>query len=181
VKNYLGTFLQIWRAHLIVALMVGLVIGTFIGVIEGIAVLQTQGLFGRYNELVAWAIAFDAPATIGVELALGVVSGLIFSFMRVVPGRRQLVSLQLGETAFVLPVAVRVWSAGTADPANFAGNSLGVLLPVGVVGLLLGGLVLAISMWITDHASLIRRLNPRSWLVFEVVVVVVAIIFGFSR
>jgi hypothetical protein len=181
VKNLLGKLLQIWRAHLIVALLVGLVVGTCIGVGEGIAVLQIQGLFGRYNELVAWAIAFDAPAAIAVELGLGFVSGLIFSLMRIVPGRRQLVSLQLGETAFVIALAVGVWSGGTADPAVLASNPLGVLLPAGVVGLLLGGLVLSISMWLTVHAPLIRKLHARSWLLFEAVVVVIAIVFGFSR
>ena len=59
-----------WRAHLTVALLVGLILGAIVGVLEGVSVLLSQDLLGRYNELVAWSIAFDTFAIVAVELAL---------------------------------------------------------------------------------------------------------------
>ena len=181
MKNQVGNLIEIWRVHFIVALLVGLVVGTCIGVGEGVAVLQTQGLFGRYNELVAWAIAFDAPATIAVEFGLAIISGLIFSFIRLVPGRRQLVAMQLGETVFVIALATGLWSFYTAKSSLFPGNPVEALLLAGLAGIMLGGLVLAISMWVTDHAPFVRLLRVRYWLLLELVVVASAIAFGFSH
>lgn len=181
MKNELGALAQIWRAHIVVAVLVGLVVGTGIGVGEGIAVLQSQELFGRYNELVAWAIAFDASAMIALEVAIAIVGGIMFSFARVVPIWRHLVALQLGETAFAAVLGIGIWQQGNQNPAIFAGDPIGALLPLGLEGLIIGAAVLALSFWLAEHAPFVRKLRIRYWLVFEAVVVVSAVAFGFSH
>jgi hypothetical protein len=181
MKNQNGGLLQIWRSHLIVALLVGLVVGTGLGVAEGLSVLHVEGLFGRYNELVAWAIVFDAPATIVVELALAVISAAMFSLMRLVPMRRHLVALQLGETAFAGMLIAGIWLEVTVSPAWSEGSWLVILLPSAIAGILLGGFVLGITMWIIERASFVQRLQARYWVALEAVVLLAAIAFGFSR
>lgn len=163
------------------AVLVGLVIGTVIGAAEGIWVLQSQGLFGRYNELIAWAIVFDAPAMIGLEVGLAIISGVFFSFMEKAPTLRGLVSLQLGETAFVSVLGYSVWLRGTANPADLVGASLLPLLPVAIWSLLFGELVLGVALWVFERAPVLRRFQIRHLLAVEVVVILVAIAFGFSR
>lgn len=181
MRDRIIKLVQIWQAHLIVALMVGLVVGTAVGAGEGIMVLQTQGLFGRYNELIAWAIAFDAPAVIAAELVLALISGLLFSIIRVVPLKRHLVGLQLGETVLAMSLAYSVWSQGNTDPSIFARNMIGGLLWPAAIGLFAGELVLVASIWISDRAPFVRNLRARYWLLFEAAVVVIAVAFGFSH
>lgn len=173
--------LKIWRIHLVVALLVGLAIGTLIGLGEGIWVLQSESLFGRYNELVAWAIAFDVPAMVAVELGLALISGLFFSIMERVPSIRGLVSLQLGETAFALALGWGVWLEGTGNPSVFGGASLLRLVPFAAFALALGQLVLAVAMMLPDRMPIVERFRVRYLLVLEAVVIVIAIAFGFSR
>jgi hypothetical protein len=175
----LDNLAHIVRVHFIVALLVGLVVGTFIGLGEGVTVLLSEGVLGRYNELVAWAIVVDASAMIAVEFGLAIISGLIFFLTRRVPILRRLVALQLGETVFVMAFALGLWSQGTAAPAAWVTNPVGVILPPALVGLLLGEFALATSMWIMEHAPLVRRLHARDWLILEAAVVMVAIAFGF--
>jgi hypothetical protein len=181
VKDQMGSLLQIWRSHLVVALLVGLVVGTGIGIGEGISVLQSEGLFGRYNELVAWAIVFDAPATIALEIGLAIISASLFTLIRRVPSRPGLVALQLGETAFAGALVVGVWLESTSSRSWFAGGWLRVLLPPSIAGVLLGVSVLTLTMWIVEHAHFLHRLQLRYWLVLEAVAVVAAVAFGFSR
>ncbi len=177
----LDNLVRIARAHFIVALLVGLVVGTFIGLAEGLWVLLSQGVLGRYNELVAWAILIDASAMIAVEFGLALISGLICFMLRLTPLPRRLVALQLGETAFTMVFGPGIWSQGTVAPASFVTNPVGVILPPALAGLLLGELVLAISLWITERASFVHRLRARYWLAFEAGVVIAAIAFGFSH
>lgn len=181
IPGYAGTLVHIWKTQLGVAITVGLLVGTLIGVGEGIAVLVTQGLVGRYNELIAWAIAFDAPATVIVELGLAIISGVILSVARFVPVRRNLTAMQLGETAFVGTVAVGIWSTGMGSPALISTNWLAVLLAPAVAGILLGGLVLALIVWLCEHTPVIRRMKIGYWIVLEAGVVMAAVAYGFSR
>ncbi len=238
-----GHLLRTWWVHFTVALLVGLVLGTGIGIGEGVWVLLSQGVLGRYDELVAWAIVVDAGALIGVEFGLALLGGLILFLVRHVPSPRKLVvshikvdrrslaprgrgtgtrpeatpapqnhddppladrrslaprgrsagarpqshqvaalvSLQLGETVFVLTLAWGIWSQGTVNPSLFASNPLGVLLPPAVAGLALGELVLAASVWMAEHAPIVGRLHARHWLIIEGVVFALAIAFGFTR
>ncbi len=177
----LGTLKRIWQAHFTVALLVGLVLGTCIGLAEGISTILSQGVLGRYNELVAWAILIDASAMVAVEFGLALVSGLVFCLARRVPLPRHLVPLQLGETVFILLLAQGLWSQGTLNPAPFFRNPLGVVLPPALVGLVLGEGLLALSWWTVEHARFLQRLRVRYWLVLESVVALIVIAFSFSR
>jgi hypothetical protein len=172
---------QIWRELAVTALLVGLVLGTCIGVAEGAYVLLSENVVGRYNELVGWAIVVDASAMVGVELVLALLNGPILYLRHIAPVPRKLVSLFLGESAFLMILASGMWSRGIADPMVFARDPLGAVLQSAVVGLILGAVVLAASMWITERALFFRRARVRYWLAFEAVVIVVAILFGFSR
>ncbi len=177
----LETLKQIWQTHFSVALLVGLIVGTGLGLLEGIYVLLSQGVLGRYNELVAWAILIDASVMVSVEWGLALVSGLVFCWARRVPIPRHLVSLQLGETAFILWLAQGLWSQGTLNPSPFFRDPLGVVLPPALVGLVLGEAILALSWWIIGHALFLQRLRARYWLVLESVVALIVIAFSFSR
>lgn len=181
MNSRIKTLLKIWRIHFVVALLVGLVVGTLIGIGEGIWVLQSQGLFGRYNELVAWAIAFDAPAMVGVELGLAVLSAIFFSFMEKVPSIRGLVSLQLGETAYVLVLGWGIWLEGSVNPAVFVGTSLLILLPFAAFALALGQFVLAVAIMLLERAPILQSFRIRYLLALEAIVIAIAIAFGFSR
>ncbi|MGB8645269.1 MAG: hypothetical protein WCF84_08525 [Anaerolineae bacterium] len=175
-----GMLVQIVRGHFLVAFMVGLVVGTLIGAGEGLGVLFTQEVFGRYNELVAWAIVIDAGALIAVECALAVIGGLICLARRLVAPLRHLVALQLGETAFITVFGVGLWSQGIANPALLGSNPLGALWRSALVGLVLGEATLALVMWLTDYSAFVRGLRARYWLALEAVVLIIAIAFGFT-
>lgn len=173
--------LRLWSTHLAVAFWVGIVLGTIVGLYEGASVLLTEDLVGRYNELVAWAIAFDASAVVAVEFFFAFLSALIFTAERrpVIPFR--LVALQIGESVFGLVFAVGAWNNGMADPLSPVTNPAGLIgLPL-LVGALAGAVALLLSRWTLERIPLIRRLSPRYWLVAEAAVVVGAILFGFSH
>jgi hypothetical protein len=175
------TVLQIVRVHIVVAFLVGLIVGTLIGLGEGVNALLSQGVLGRYDELVAWAIAVDASALIAVEFGLAVISGVIFLVRRREPVPRWLVALQLGETVFILTFALILWSQGTVDPYSISDNPLGVLLPAALAGLGLGELTLIGSMWLMVHAPFLARLRARYWLLAETAVVLLAVVFAIRR
>ncbi len=86
-----GNLLRSGWVHFTVALLVGLVLGTGIGIGEGVWVLLSQGVLGRYDELVAWAIVVDAGALIGVEFGLALLGGVILFLVRLVSRLLELV------------------------------------------------------------------------------------------
>lgn len=172
---------QSWRAHLTVALLVGLVLGTSVGLLEGISVLVSQELLGRYNELVAWAILFDTSAIIAVEIGLAILNALVFTVMQFEVVSYRLVALQLGESVFAATLAFGLWTQGTANPHLLATSPISVIWQPALAGILLGEIVLAAAKWVVDQMPLIRRLDARYWLVAEAVIVFGAVAFGFSR
>ncbi len=176
-----NTFAQIWRAHLTVALLVGLVLGTAVGLTEGISVLLSQELLGRYNELVAWSIAFDASAVIAVEIGLAVLNALVFTVMQYEAVPYRLVALQLGESAFASTLAFGLWTNGIANPPLLASHPISIIGQPVIVGILLGELVLVTTKFVIDQLPLLRRLRVRYWLIAEGLIIIGAVAFGFSH
>lgn len=177
----LKNLIHVWVTHLIVSLWVGIILGTIIGLIEGISVLVSQDLVGRYNELVAWAIVFDASAVVAVELGIGFLSALVFTAERRALSPYRLVALQIGESAFAFALAMGIWAEGTADPTLPVSNPLGLIGLPFVASAAAGACALVVSRWMLEQMPLFRRLRPRYWLVAEAAVLVGAIAFSFSH
>ncbi len=175
------TLLRIWRSHLVVAFLVGLVVGTLIGCAEGLYALWGQEVFGRYNELVAWAMFIDASALIAAQFALALLGGLFLFLGRLTPTPRGLVPLQLGETVFTLVFAYRIWTVGIANPALWFTNVLGLVLPPALIGLALGEFALVGTLWLMEHVPFMLRLRARYWLIAEAIVAVLAVAFAFTH
>jgi hypothetical protein len=173
--------LQAWRIHLTIALLAGLILGACVGVYEGVSVLLSQELLGRYNELVAWSIAFDTSAIVAVEIGLSVLNAIVFTVMAFESVPHHLVALQLGESVFAAITAFGLWTQGTAQPHLLATSPISVIGPPGLVGILLGELVLVIIKSMLDRMPLLRRLTVRYWLVAEGVVVLGAVAFSFTH
>lgn len=168
---------QIWRSHLIIALVVGLGLGMLVGWAEGIGVLESQHLFGRYDELVPWAIAFDAGALIVFGLVLACVSEFIFLITRQDLSPDEMASFQLGTAVSAVVMVCIVSSLNIAAKAYLA-NAPRILLPTIIAGLLAGGIAYTLARRIAARHVLSRVLNPRTWLVGEIVVLVTMV--GFS-
>ncbi len=173
--------IKLVRVQFVVALMVGLVLGTVIGIGEGVWVLYSQEVFGRYNELLAWAILIDAGGMIALELALGLIACIFLSLFRLLPSPRQLVPLQLGATAFALALGWGLWWRGLADPSAFFTNASAVIVVPAILGFALGEAVLAGSMWVTARVPFVYRIKGRYWLFFEGAVMVAAVALTFIR
>ncbi len=174
-------FIQMWRAHLTVAFFVGLALGIAVGLVDGISVLVLQGLLGRYNELVAWAILFDACAIIAVEVGLAVLNAIIFTVLRWETVPYRLVALLLGESVFTATLAFGLWTQGTENLHLLATSPINVILFPAIVGIVLGEIALAVIRLIVDQLPLIRRLNAPYWLAAEAVVVIGAVAFSLTR
>ena len=174
-------FAQIWRAHLTVAFLAGLILGATVGLAEGITVLVSQGLQGRYNELVAWAILFDTCAVVAVEIGLAVLNAVIFTLKQFEAVPYRLVALQLGESFFAATLAFGLWTQGTANPRLLSTNFVSVIWQPAIAGILLGEIVLVMVNLVVDQLPLIRRLDVRFWLVAEAVIVIGAIAFSFTH
>lgn len=170
-----------WRVHLTVALLVGLILGAIVGVFEGVAVLLSQDLMGRYNELVAWSIAFDTFAIVAVELGLAILNAIIFNVMQFEPLSHDLVALVLAESVFVAITAFGLWTQGITDPHLLATSPIRVIGQPALVGIVLGELVLVPVKLTLDRVPLLRRLSARYWLVAEGLVVIGAVAFSFSH
>jgi len=166
-----------WRSHLSIAVLVGLGLGTFIGWAEGIAVLGSQHLFGRYDKLVPWAIAFDASALIVFGLALTCISELILLITRQKPSPAEMISLQLGTT---VSTVVMVWIVAwlNVDAKMHLTDALRILLPAIIAGLLVGGIAYAVARRVEARHVLSDVFKPQTWLVGEIVVLIVAVGFG---
>ena len=172
---------QTWRLHLTVALLVGLILGAIVGVFEGVSVLLSQGLLGRYDELIAWSIAVNTFAIVAVELGLAVLNAIIFSVMQFESEAHDLVALVLAESVFVAVTAFGLWTRGIADPHLLATSTIRVIGLPALVGIVLGELVLAPVKLTLDRVPLLRRLSARYWIAAEGLVVIVAVAFSFSR
>jgi arylsulfatase A-like enzyme len=173
VKNE-HTRWQIWRLHLIIALLVGLGLGVLVGWAEGIGVLESQHLFGRYDELVPWAIVFDAGALIVLGLSLACVSEFLFLITHQEPALEELFSFQLG-TAVSAVVMGWIVASLNIDAQGYLANAARILLPTLAAGLLAGGIGYALARRITARRALARALNPRTWLAGEVIILVAAV------
>ncbi len=177
----LKSLVNLWYTHFLAAFWVGIVLGTIVGLAEGVSVLLSQDLVGRYNELVAWAIVFDASAVVAVEFFFGFLSVLVFTVERRVVSPYRLVALQIGESVFAGAFALGLWVQGTTDPGLFVSNLAGLIrLPL-IAAALLGAVALLVSRWVIERIPPIRRLSPRYWMVAEAAVLVGAIAFSFSR
>jgi arylsulfatase A-like enzyme len=174
-----------WRTHLGIVVLVGVGSAALAGWTEGLWVLSSEQLFGRYNELVAWAIAFDAGALIGFGLVVALVSEWLSRRMRRSLTSRALVSMHLGAAAFLLALGWGVWSQGLVATAQTTANFSGwirqlpsLLAPAALVALLVGdGAWLSVT-WLTTHRRFTRRLSARVWLVGEGILLLAALAFG---
>ncbi len=169
---------QIWRTHLTIAILVGLGLGVLVGWIEGIGVLETQHLFGRYDELVPWAIAFDTCALIALGIALSIASEIIFFVTRQRPAMEDLVSFQLGVS---VTAVVMVWSVSAQnipDAQTYLANALRTLGPSIIAGVLAAGVAFGVARRIVARRVWAQRLKVRTWLVGDIVILVAAV--GFS-
>jgi len=173
--------IQVWVTHFVVALWVGIILGTIVGLVEGISVLVSQDLVGRYNELVAWAIVFDASAVIALEFGIGFLSALVFTVERRAVSPYRLVSLQIGESAYAFALAAGIWSRGTADPALVTSNLPGLMGVPFVTSAILGACALLVTRWVVGRLPLFRRLSPRYWLIAEAAVLVGVVAFSFTH
>lgn len=170
---------QTWRTHLTVALLAGLLLGAFVGLYEGVSVLLSQDLLGRYNELVAWSIAFDTSAIVAAEIGLAVLNAIIFTVLAYESVPHHLVALQVAESVFAATIAFGLWTNGIANIHLLATSPISVIGPPGLVGILLGELVLVIVKSILDWMPRLRRLTARYWLIAEGVIVLGAVAFSF--
>jgi arylsulfatase A-like enzyme len=132
--------------------MLGLGFGTLLGLIEGITALVSNGQFGRYNDLVPWAILFDASTLTAVELLAAVLIQLPFLYRRHLPSARVLVVHQI-DTAGLLLFHRQIFSTRTRATSpqsrrtrgTFAGPyQVGALVP-----LQLGISVFLITIWLS--------------------------------
>ena len=169
---------QILRSHLAIALLVGLGLGVLVGWIEGIGVLETQHLFGRYDELVPWAIVFDAGALIAFGIAIAVASEVIFLVMRQRPVTEDLVSFQIGVSVSAVVMAWSVAAQNILDPQTYLANAIRILTPSVIAGVLAGGIAFAGARRVAAQRAWAQRLKARTWLVGDIVVLVAAV--GFS-
>ncbi len=174
-------FTRIWRAHLTVAFLAGLILGTAAGLIESISVLVVQGLLGRYNELVAWAILFDTFAIVAVEIGLATLNAVIFTVKQYEAVLYRLVALQLGDSVFAATLVVGLWTQGTANPHLLATSPISVIWQPAITGIVLGEIVQVIAKLVVDQLPLIRRLDARFWLAAEAIIVIGAIAFSFMH
>lgn len=172
---------QTFRAHLTVALLVGLILGAIVGVFEGVSVLLSQDLMGRYNELVAWSIAFDTSAIVALEIGLAVLNAMIFIVMQFESVSRDLVALLLAESVFAGITAVGLWTQGTADPRLLAASPIRVIGLPALAGIVLGGFVLVPVKLMLDRIPLLRHLRARYWFIAEGLVVIGAVAFSFTH
>ncbi len=162
------------------ALLVGIGVGTVLGFVEGSYALVSGGLVGRYNNLVIWAILFDASALTALELASALVVELVLLPRRRLPSPISLVSLQLGVGVLGATVAWTAWSLDRANPSSLIANGLKPLEPAAMLGLLLGAIVALVTYGLVTRWRALRQLNARVWFAVEALVWLVALGFGLN-
>ena len=167
-----------WRVHLTIAILVGLGLGVLVGWTEGITALETQHLFGRYDELVPWAIAFDASALIALGVALAITSEIIFFITRQRPAAEDLVSFQIGVSVTAVVMAGSVAVQNMSNSQAYLANAFRILAPSIIAGVLAAGVALVVARRIAAQRVWMQRLKARTWLVGDIVVLVAAV--GFS-
>ncbi len=176
-----GSLFKFYRDLIVAALMTGLVIGTLIGLAEGASVLINEGLLGRYNELLSWAIAFDAPTLIAIEIGLAVLSSLFLLAQSNFPPARALIPLLSGETVFVAVLALGIWTLGSSHFSLLARAPFVVIIVSALVGLALALLTLAVLFELLEHVQFFRRLRARYWLTAEAAVLIAVVAFGMTH
>jgi len=156
-KNASQNLVQIGQVQFGVALLVGLVLGQSLALPKAFGLLVSQGVLADITNCSPGRLSSMPRADCH---RIWVRRDQWTDFLVPAPqtGAHRMVCLYLGETVFCAILALGVWSQGVADPPLLLTIHWRPLRAC-VVGLILGEGILASSMWLIEHFSLVRRLQ----------------------